>query len=252
MTSNQFKDHFSTQSDHYQRYRPTYPEVLFDYLASISPARELAWDCATGTGQAARELARLFNNVVASDASAQQIAQTESDERIDYRVMPAEQPTLAGQSMDLITVAQALHWFDQARFYTSAWEVLKPDGVLAVWSYSLLSVNPNIDRVVKHFYHDIVGPYWPPERALIEQGYPPLPKLFHNIETPEFAMQSQWSVADLLGYLGTWSASRYYQAEQHTDPLDLIREELLQAWGDGDTIRLIHWPLRIQVGKKTG
>jgi len=252
MSSGQFKDHFSTQSDQYRRYRPGYPAALFDYLAGISPARELAWDCATGTGQAARELARLFNNVVASDASAQQIAQAESDERIDYRVMPAEQPTLAVQSVDLITVAQALHWFDQARFYTAAWEVLKPDGMLAVWSYHLLSVNPSIDKVVKHFYHDIVGAYWPPERTLIEQGYRALPKLFQNIMTPEFAMQSQWSVADLLGYLGTWSASRYYQAELHADPLDLIRKELLQAWGDSDTIRIIHWPLRIQVGKKAG
>jgi SAM-dependent methyltransferase len=250
MSSSQFKDHFSTSSDQYQRYRPGYPEALFEYLAGISPARELAWDCATGTGQAARELARLFTNVVASDASTQQIAQAERDDRIDYRVMPAEQPALAAQSVDLITVAQALHWFDQARFYNAAWEILKPDGVLAVWSYKLLSVNPAIDKVVKHFYHDIVGPYWPQERKLIEQGYPPLPKLFNNIETPMFAMQSEWSASDLLGYLGTWSASRYYQAEQGTDPLDQIREELLQAWGDGDTIRLIHWPLHIRVGKK--
>ena len=252
MTSDLFKDHFSTRSDDYQKYRPGYPPVLFDYLASISPARQLAWDCATGTGQAARELARLFSKVVASDASAQQIDQAVGNARINYQVMPAEQPTLAAQSVDLITVAQALHWFDQARFYTAAWRVLKPEGVLAVWSYNLLSINPDIDRVVKHFYHDIVGPYWPPERKLIEQGYAPLPEMFRRIDIPEFAMQSQWSLSDLMGYLGTWSASRYYMTERDSDPLDIIRQELQQVWGDNNVVRRIDWPLCLRIGKKSG
>lgn len=250
MPSGQFKDHFSTKSDQYQRYRPGYPSQLYEYLAHISPSRTLAWDCATGTGQAARELVVYFDHVVATDASEQQITQSQRDQRIDYRVMPAEQPDFTAHSIDLITVAQALHWFDQTRFYQAAYHVLKPAGILAVWSYNLLSIRPEIDVIVNHFYHDVVGEYWPPERKLIEQGYPPLPAMFTRIDTPEFAMQADWQLSDLIGYLGTWSASRYYQAERKMDPLDIIRQELEQAWGNAETTHVINWPLSLQVGKK--
>lgn len=252
MSADQFKDHFSTKSDHYQRYRPGYPAQLFEYLAGISPSRSRAWDCATGTGQAARQLAVYFEHVIATDASEQQIAQSNRDERIEYRVLPAEQPDFSADSIDLITVAQALHWFDQTRFYRAARHVLKPDGILAVWSYNLLSIRPEIDFILNHFYHDIVGDYWPPERKLIEQGYPPQPAIFTRVNAPEFAMQAEWPLADLIGYLGTWSASRYYQAEKNIDPVNVIRDELNQAWGDAQVSRLVNWPLSLHIGKKPG
>ena len=252
MPTGQFKDHFSTQSDQYQRYRPGYPPALFEYLANISPSHDLAWDCATGTGQAAHQLAHLFAQVLATDASEQQIAQGSASDKIIFRVMAAEQADIAANSVDLITVAQALHWFDQVHFYQAAYRVLKPQGILAVWSYNLLSINPDIDLVVNHFYHDVVGKYWPPERKLIEQGYPPLPTIFAAINPPEFAMQAQWSLSDLIGYLGTWSASRYYQADKHADPVDVIRVELQQAWGDSNKVRMVNWPLTLRVGTKAG
>lgn len=249
MTSG-FKDHFSTQASHYQRYRPGYPPALFEWLASQTPQHTLAWDCATGNGQAAQALANYFDKVIATDASAQQIAQCPIHPGVAYQVASAEQAPLADASVDLITVAQALHWFDQSVFYRQAWRVLEADGVLAVWSYNLLSIAPPIDAIVNHYYHDIVGPYWPPERQLVEQGYAPLPAPFSELHTPAFAMTSHWTLADLLGYLGTWSASVYYAKAKQRDPLSRIREALAQAWGDPEQRYTVHWPLQIRVGIK--
>ena len=249
MTSN-FKDHFSTHSTQYQRYRPSYPSALFEWLAAQTPAHALAWDCATGNGQAAQALATYFDKVIATDASAQQIAQCQPHEGVEYRVANAEQPPFADVSIDLITVAQALHWFDYTAFFQQAWRVLKNQGVLAVWSYNLLSITPAIDAIVKHYYHDIVGPYWPPERQLVEQGYAPPPPPFSEIHTPTFAMTSQWDLNDLLGYLGTWSASVYYTEARQQDPLSRIRDDLAQVWADPNQRRSVHWPLHIRIGVK--
>lgn len=249
MTSG-FKDHFSTQSTHYQRYRPSYPVALFEWLASKTPQHALAWDCATGNGQAAQAVAIYFDKVLATDASAQQIAQCQTHPMVEYRVANAEQPPLADASVDLITVAQALHWFNQTTFFQQAWRVLKNQGVLAVWSYSLLSITPAIDAIVNHYYHDIVGPYWPPERQLVEQGYAPLPAPFSAIDTPVFSMTTHWELDDLLGYLGTWSASVYYAKAQGYDPLSHIRDALAHAWEAPAQRRSVRWPLQIRVGMK--
>jgi SAM-dependent methyltransferase len=249
MTSN-FKDHFSTQSSCYQRYRPVYPPALFAWLARQTPQQQLAWDCATGSGQAALALAEYFARVIATDASAQQIAQRQPHTGVEYLVAVAEQPPLADASVDLITVAQALHWFEQTAFYRQALRVLKPHAVLAVWSYKLLSITPPIDAVITHYYQDIVGAYWPAERTLVEQGYPPLPAPFRAIEPPVFAMTSHWDMYALLGYLDTWSASVYYHKAEHHDPLSRIQTALTQAWGDPSQRYRVHWPLHIRVGIK--
>jgi SAM-dependent methyltransferase len=243
-----FKDHFSTQSIDYQRYRPSYPPALFEWLATQTQQHTLAWDCATGNGQAALALAGHFDKVIASDASAQQISQCKPHPGVEFTVAPAEQPPLADASVDLITVAQALHWFDQTAFFQQAVRVLKDQGVLAVWSYGLLSISPAIDSVVNHYYHEIVGPYWPPERKLIEQGYDPLPASFREIQAPPFDMTTQWNLDDLLGYLGTWSASVYYAKAQQYDPLSHIRDALTQAWKFPEQHYNVHWPLQIRIG----
>src|SRR4051812_1803752 len=159
-----FKDHFSTQSTSYASFRPRYPEGLFRNLADNSPTRTLAWDCATGTGQAAVSIAPFFDRVIATDASENQIRNAEPHDRVEYQVATAEQSGLASQSVDLITVAQALHWFELDRFYPEAIRVLKPNGLLAVWCYTYLRIASNVDALVQHFYNDIVGPYWPFER----------------------------------------------------------------------------------------
>lgn len=250
MSATDFKDHFSTASDAYRRYRPHYPAELFAWLADLAPARDLAWDCATGTGQAARSLAQHFTKVIASDASAQQISQAQRTANIEYVVAGAETLQLEADSVDLITVAQALHWFDQTAFYANAWRSLKPLGVLAVWKYDLAMIEPAVDAVVKWYYHDVVGPYWPPERILIEKGYPPLLPPFTSLAVKPFAMQASWSRDDLLGYLGTWSASKYFQQATQQNPLALIEEKLMAVWEKAGEHKNVHWPLQLRIGCK--
>lgn len=250
MATSSFKDHFSTQSTQYQRYRPHYPANLFEWLATQTPQHTLAWDCATGSGQSARALAKHFARVIATDASAQQVAQCKVHAGVEYRVAPAEHAPLADASVALVTVAQALHWFDQAAFFNEAWRVLTNDGIIAVWNYNLLSISPQIDAIVNHFYNDIVGPYWPAERQLIEQGYPPLPTPFTEISAPVFAMTTKWTLDELTGYLGTWSASKYYVDTESKDPLLLIRDELKQAWGNENQHYNVNWPLQLRIGIK--
>ena len=250
MTAADFKDHFSTSSDAYQRYRPGYPAELFAWLAQRAPGNTLAWDCATGTGQAARALAEHFSKVIASDASAQQISQAQTMDNIEYVVARAESMVLDDNSIDLISVAQALHWFEQAVFYRIAWRCLKPGGILAIWHYNLVSVEPVVDEVIHWYYHQILGPYWPAERALVEQGYPPMPAPFTAIASPEFNMQRNWSMHELLGYLSTWSAGKNYEQTTQHDPLKLLQPRLSAAWGEPEQTRLVRWPLRLQTGIK--
>ena len=165
-----FQDHFSTQADAYARYRPTYPDALYAWLASRVPARALAWDCGTGSGQAAVALAAHFTQVIASDPSREQIAHATAHARVRYFVASAEQPPAEAMGADLVTVAQALHWFDLERFYPALERVLSPGGLFAVWGYGLMRITPQVDAVVTHYYTDVVGPYWPPDRCHIESG----------------------------------------------------------------------------------
>jgi len=248
MSSNGFKDHFSGASSDYQRNRPTYPDALFAFLAAHSPACNCAWDCATGTGQAAQLLARYFERVIATDGSATQIASAVRDPRIDYRVATAEASGIEGASVDLVTVAQALHWFDIPAFFREAHRVLKPRGIIAIWSYNLLTIEPAIDAVINHLYGPVLDAYWPPERRLVESDYRDIEFPFRQIATPSFAMESRWTLDQLLGYLRTWSAVRRYQSEHGIDPVIATGEALSPLWGDRHAIRTIRWPMPVRVG----
>ncbi len=243
-----FKDHFSGHAADYAKYRPNYPSGLFAYLAALAPSRELAWDAATGNGQGALDLAPYFDKVIGSDASGAQIENAVPHPKVFYRVEPAEVTRLAARSVDLATVAQALHWLDLPRFYAEAKRVLKAQGVLAVWCYNLFRTEPGLDEVVTRFYRDIVGPYWPPEREHIENGYRNLEFPFAAIEAPEFAMRAEWDMHELLGYLGTWSATQRYIKSKGHDPRDLILEALQTFWGSLETKRRIQWPLYLKIG----
>lgn len=245
-----FKDHFSGHAALYSRFRPTYPPELYEFLAADAPARELAWDCATGGGQAATALADHFARVIATDASASQLKNAPKKANAEYRVATAEQSGLPNGCVDLITVAQALHWFSLGVFYAECHRVLKPGGLLAVWGYNLLSVSPEIDPLVNHFYLETVGPYWPPEREILERGYHTLPFPFTEIPVPPFAMTARWSLAHLTGYIESWSAVQRYRKENNRDPLELLTAPLAAAWGDPEKERDISWPLDVRVGKK--
>ena len=244
-----FKDHFSRQAANYAKFRPRYPREMFEYLGSLAPSRKLAWDCGTGNGQAAIGLASVFDHVIATDASDKQIANAEPHERVEYRVAPAENSSIKSGTVDLIMVAQALHWFDLDPFYAEAGRVLKPDGVLAASAYNLLQIEPAIDEIVNRYYHEVVGPFWPPERKLVEQ-FADLPFPFHEIDPPEFEMTAQWNLDHLVCYLRSWSATQRFMAAKGADPLEQITDELRVAWGNPQQARSVIWPLTLRVGVK--
>ncbi len=244
-----FKDHFSGHAANYAKFRPNYPRELFEYLASIAPGRGRAWDCATGNGQAAVGLSAFFECVIATDASEKQILDASRNERIEFRVGAAEKSGLASKSIDLVTVAQALHWFDLNAFYAEAIRVLKPRGILAAWCYGLLEIAPEIDTIVNRFYDESVGPYWPPERKMVEGRYRTIRFPFDELESPVFAMQAHWSLAQLLGYLRTWSATQAFITTHGSDPTEAITADLLGAWGKATRGRIVRWPLSIRVGR---
>jgi SAM-dependent methyltransferase len=219
---------------------------LFRWLGSIAPNRESAWDCATGSGQAAVELAEVFGRVVATDASEKQVANAEPHSRVEYRVGTAEQSGLEGGNFDVVTVAQALHWFDLDRFYGEVRRVLKSGGVVAAWAYKLATISPQIDAVVNHYYSEVVGPYWPAERVLVEK-FEELPFPFAAVETPPFEMTAEWSVENLLGYLRTWSATQRFMAAELRDPLVQTEKQLREVWGE-EAWQVV-WPMTVRVGR---
>jgi ubiquinone/menaquinone biosynthesis C-methylase UbiE len=247
-----FKDHFSDQSAAYREYRPQYPKALYAYLAQQVEARDLAWDCATGNGQAAHGLTRYFSRVIATDASESQIENALPDPHIHYQVCPAEHASLANQSTDLITVAQALHWFDLDAFAEEVHRVLKPNGLLAVWTYNLMSVNPEIDRVIEHLYRQTLDTYWPPERIIVENNYRSIhfPDYLQEMETPQFSMQTDWTLEQLLGYLKTWSAVKRYQQATEENPVEAVKRAFISAWGNNEQVRTVSWPLSLRLWQK--
>lgn len=244
-----FKDHFSAQAADYAKYRPHYPPALFAYLVSIAPAKKIAWDCGTGNGQAALGLAPYFDLVIATDPSEKQIRNAIPHEKVKYVVAPAEGTDIAPQSVDLIMVAQALHWFDHEKFYVEVRRIAQPRGIIAVSMYNLLHSEPEITAIVNEFYFDIVGPYWPPERKHIELGYRSIPFPFAEIKPPSFSLEKQWNLGELLGYLNTWSATQRFISQNGFNPLQQIADRLAGVWGDPESKKRIAWPLHLRIGK---
>jgi SAM-dependent methyltransferase len=246
-----FKDHFSDHAADYARYRPDYPAALYEFLGKAVKHHDLAWDCGTGNGQAAVGLATQFDRVVATDPSAEQIRNATRHEKISYVVASAEQSDFPPHTVDLITVATAVHWFDLERFYREARRVLRPDGALAVWCYGLSQIEPAIDQVVQHYYRDIVGPYWPPERRYIEEKYQTLPFPFTELPVPDFYIMTEWDLSEFMGYLFTWSATQQFQQKNGRNPLDIVERMLVKTWGEPQTRLTVRWPLYLRVGKVT-
>jgi SAM-dependent methyltransferase len=244
-----FLDHFSRQAGLYTQFRPRYPRELYGYLASLPANRELAWDCGTGNGQAAVDLAEWFNHVIGTDPSANQLAHAHAHPKVEYVRATAENPPIAAGTVDLVTVAQAVHWFNLDRFYAQVRRVSRVGGVIAVWSYEMASVTPEVDAVVHRLYTDIVGPYWPPERKVVEQRYETIAFPFDEISAPPFDMRVQWTLMDMVGYLSTWSSVQGYIKAHRADPVALVHDDLTRAWGPAETARPVVWPLHVRVGR---
>ncbi len=244
-----FTDRFGAFADTYAAFRPAYPDALFAWLADHAPDTEHAWDCATGNGQAAVALAAHFDRVTATDASAAQLAHATPHPRVTYRQAPAEASGLGDASADLVTVAQALHWFDRPAFYAEAERVLRPGGLLAVWTYALATVSPEVDRVTDVLYRQTLEGYWSPARQQVEDGYAGFDFPFEPVEAPPFAMERAWPLARWVGYLRSWSAAGAYRKATGEDPVP--EAALAEAWGDAAT-RTVRWPLTLYVRRKPG
>ena len=249
MAKQTFRDHFSSTSPSYARFRPRYPAALFEWIAAEAPATRRVWDCATGTGQAAVDLARMFTHVVATDASRAQLAAAERHPRVSYVQTTAEASGLASACADVVVAAQAVHWFDMPAFFREAGRVGRPGALVAVWTYGNLRLPPEIDALFVPFYEDVVGPYWPPERKLIEREYVDVPMPFAPVEAPAITMDTSMTLAALEGYMSTWSAMEGYRAARGHDPLPDFIARLAKVWGDPEAAKPGSWPLTIKAGR---
>ena len=249
MKPTDFKDHFSKAAAAYAEFRPSYPEALFAWLASVAPGHDQAWDAGTGNGQAAVGLARHFRHVEATDPSAPQIAAAKPDPRVTYRLGRDTDSGLPAASCDLVTVAQALHWFDVPRFFQEAARVLKPRGVLAAWTYLRPALDDPEANVVLQEYVQFMERWWPPERAIVESGYRTIAFPFEEIAPPALELELQPLREELLGYLRTWSAWKRYMESHEVDPVAVVEQRLAVIWPAGLRLRL-SWQLAMRAGHR--
>jgi SAM-dependent methyltransferase len=250
MTRGRFPDHFSGHAELYARARPTYPSALYDFLVDLAPATERCWDCATGNGQAALALAERFDKVFATDASPEQLEHAPARANVVFRQALAEASGLEAGSIDLVTVAAAAHWFDHDAFHAEVRRVARPRGVVALWTYGTrVVVSDAVDAIVDRLAHEVLAPHWPEQFRHVRSGYRTLPFPFAEVDTPELAATTSWTLAGFLDNLRSWSGSRAYMASEGHDPVDVVLQELNDAWGADDTVREVRFPLSLRVGR---
>jgi SAM-dependent methyltransferase len=224
---------------------------LFAYLSGLCFGHDSAWDCATGNGQAAISLAKYFSHVEATDVSAEQIEHAIPHPEVHYRVCPAEQTPFADRSFDLITVATAVHWFDLPGFFREVERVLKPGGVLAIWSYGHLQIAPEIQEVIVRELLGSIDQFWASGNRQVMNGYRDLTLPFDEIsDLPDFALQLEWDLRQFCAYMRTWSAVKRYMAEYGIDPVERFEMKVKSVWGEPDTIKVIHMPLFLRASRK--
>jgi len=245
-----FNDLFSNQAAAYRRFRPMYPQELFDYLASLTPTRKRAWDAATGNGQAAIALADYFDKVTATDASEEQIKQAMEHPKIEYDISTAENSELDAKSQDLITVANALHWFDIDAFFKEARRVLKKKGIIAVWCYESFTIEENVQYAFEALYNDL-QPFWPRQINLVRDRYKSIDFPFEELDHPEFLMDLDWDLTQCLGYMSSWSAMQAYRKENGRDPIEIHFDAICDAWGSHFSKRKVTWQVHLRVGRAT-
>ncbi len=244
-----FNDHFSKQAKEYAQYRPKYPPELFEYLSGLVKERNIAWDSATGNGQAALGLAEYFEKVIATDASEAQISRAFPHPKIEYRIAHAESSGMESSSVDLITVASAIHWLDMEKFYAESKRVLKPGGVIAVWVYSGSDISPDIEDITHRFVSETLNKHWPKESAIAWDFEKEVHLPFEKIAVPKFRIDLHWSLEEYIGCLYTWSSTQNYIKALGVNPLDKLREQLLEVWGSENEKRTIIMPLQIKAGR---
>lgn len=241
------KDNFSNYADKYARYRPGYPQELFEYISGLVNEKELAWDCGTGNGQSASQLSKYFKKVYATDISSTQLENAVKANNIVYAQEPAEKTSLAGNSVDLITVSQALHWFDFSSFYAEVKRVAKENAVIAVWTYSLLQVDPYTDSILHTYHFETLKDHWDPGRKYVDDAYANIPFPFKMISPPAFNIELNWNREDLEGYLNTWSATQKFIVANNFNPVNELMGKVNNNWAEGETRRVV-FPVHLKVG----
>lgn len=242
------KDRFSGHAADYAKFRPSYPQELVAYLVSLAPAHHLAWDCATGNGQVAGQLAEYFAAVVGTDISGNQLRNAVQKPNITYKVEQAEQASFANSSVDLVVVAQAVHWFEFELFYQQVKRVLRPEAIIAIIGYGLLKTGSALDETIERLYSQTLNKYWDFERNYIDENYRTIPFPFKELDAPRFAINYSWTIEGLLGYLNTWSAVKNYQNENNHNPVAMLEQELRDEWGQQEKIS-ITFDIITRIGK---
>jgi hypothetical protein len=242
------KDLFSTQSELYSKFRPTYPPELYDFVLRHVPSQATAWDCATGNGQVARSLALYFERVCATDISENQLRHAVQSDKIQYSIAPAERTPFRDSSFDLITVAQAFHWLNTVQFCREASRVAKPGAIVAVWGYELKSVTPVIDDITHRWNHEKLSPYWEPERQHVVAHYNTLLFDFEQLPAPGFDTVTEWDVNDFIGHLQTWSA--YQKMRRSTGDKEFLKmiADVRAAW-DGEQRKRCVFSIFMRLGR---
>jgi SAM-dependent methyltransferase len=244
---------FAGQVRKHAEVRPEYPAALYDFLLQLVPSRELAWDCGTGTGQAARVLARHFVRVIATDISPEQLRYAAAPPNVSFQVADADTAhRFARASVDLVTVAQAAHWIETASFYEAVSSALRPNGIIAIWGYGFCSISPEIDAILHPYGREFLTPYWSERSTIALEGYRQFPFPFVRVATPHFRMSTTWSLPQLKGYLDSWSATQAYKIRVGRDPFEAIEASLISAWGDPTRSHQIGWDLTVLIGRNRG
>ena len=245
-----FKDHFSQRAAEYATFRPHYPKSLFAYLTTLCSHHEVALDCGTGNGQAAVEIAEHFTRVIATDPSSAQIEKATPHRKVEYRVARAEESGLPARSVDLVTAAQALHWFDAAAFFAEATRVLKRDGAIAIWGYGDPVLDtPRLHDLVHEFNRGKLEQYWSAERQTLLDGYSAIDFPFVELTSPHFEVRAEWTLDQFLGYLRTWSSTARYVVQHGIDPVEALEPSLAAERPDAARTRLVRWPIHLRAGK---
>lgn len=244
----EFADYFSSHAASYALFRPHYPAAVAETVAKHAGAARMVVECGCGNGQLSVLLSEYFHEVIATDASAEQIQHAHLHPRVRYFTSRAECLPVADCSADAVVAAQAAHWFDLDHFYPEVRRVSKPDGVLALISYGSITLEGEIGQLVHQFEHDVLGSYWPPERALVEQGYRSLPFPFEEVAIPLSHIEAEWNYHQLVGYILTWSSVRALEAAGRDALMTDFATQLRQGWGDVSLTRKARWPLSMRLG----
>jgi len=243
------KDLFTKQAEAYAKFRPSYPKEIFNFLVTQVKERNTAWDCATGNGQVAALLAEYFKEVYATDISQGQLSKAIQKPNIVYKIEAAEHSSFEDSTFDLITVAQAVHWFDFEKFYAEVKRTLKPDGIIAIIGYGFPKLDEEVDRILLHFYEKTLHGYWDPERRYVDEMYQTIPFPFHELQAPIFIAQYFWDAEQLIGFLNSWSAVQHFIDKNSLNPVDLIADDLRKCWRPNSK-KTITFPIVMRVGKK--